>query len=187
MRMTQAGYDYNCAVYYRARYYDPTIGRFISEDPIQFGGSGTNFYAYVGNRPTSLKDPYGLCPTCTNVLLDSLKDTFMELGEKVGLPDLYENIDKAINASKAVSSSLNSLAQSVRNVPASAWASAGAGSAIVANLLKASGAAQTLGAAIEESMNPLVGTIVLGVFDAALANAGWEEAQEALNGKCTAN
>jgi RHS repeat-associated protein len=31
--------------YYRAQYYDPTIGRFISEDPIGFGG-GTNHYAY---------------------------------------------------------------------------------------------------------------------------------------------
>ena len=35
--------------YYRARYYDPAIGRFISEDPIGFGG-GTNFYAYVKKR-----------------------------------------------------------------------------------------------------------------------------------------
>jgi RHS repeat-associated protein len=28
--------------YYRARYYDPRVGRFISEDPIEFAG-GTNF------------------------------------------------------------------------------------------------------------------------------------------------
>jgi RHS repeat-associated protein len=44
--------------YYRARYYDPSIGRFISEDPIGFGG-GTNFYAYVHNRPTMAVDPSG--------------------------------------------------------------------------------------------------------------------------------
>jgi RHS repeat-associated protein len=31
--------------YYRARYYDPIIGRFISEDPNGFG-AGVNFYAY---------------------------------------------------------------------------------------------------------------------------------------------
>ncbi len=47
--------------YYRARYYDPSIGRFISEDPIGFDG-GADFYAYVGNRPTSRIDPLGLCP-----------------------------------------------------------------------------------------------------------------------------
>jgi RHS repeat-associated protein len=45
--------------YYRARYYDPKIGRFISEDPIGFGG-GINFYAYAYNRPTTLIDPFGL-------------------------------------------------------------------------------------------------------------------------------
>ncbi len=46
---------------YRARYYDPNIGRFISEDPIQFVG-GVNFYAYVKNNPINLTDPFGLCP-----------------------------------------------------------------------------------------------------------------------------
>jgi RHS repeat-associated protein len=44
--------------YYRARYYDPKAGRFISEDPIGFE-AGTNFYAYVGNGPVSRVDPLG--------------------------------------------------------------------------------------------------------------------------------
>ena len=41
--------------YYRARYYDPSIGRFISEDPIR----ATNLYTYVDNRPLDLVDPTG--------------------------------------------------------------------------------------------------------------------------------
>lgn len=45
--------------YYRARYYDPSIGRFINEDPIGLEG-GINAYAYVHNRPTDLNDPFGL-------------------------------------------------------------------------------------------------------------------------------
>jgi RHS repeat-associated protein len=46
--------------YYRARYYSPDQKRFISEDPLGFGGGDTNFFAYVGNRPISFVDPSGL-------------------------------------------------------------------------------------------------------------------------------
>ena len=49
------------AYFYRARYYDSTIGRFISEDPIQFKG-GIDFYAYVVNNPLNLTDANGLAP-----------------------------------------------------------------------------------------------------------------------------
>ena len=45
--------------YYRARYYDPAIGRFASEDPIKFWG-GNNFYAYIHNNAVNFGDPYGL-------------------------------------------------------------------------------------------------------------------------------
>jgi len=44
--------------YYRARYYSPSLQRFLSEDPIEFLG-GTNLYAYVGNQPMSRVDPSG--------------------------------------------------------------------------------------------------------------------------------
>jgi RHS repeat-associated protein len=47
--------------FYRARYYSPEIGRFISEDPIGLAG-GINFYAYVGNDPVNYTDPSGLRP-----------------------------------------------------------------------------------------------------------------------------
>jgi len=50
---------------YRARYYNPTTGRFLSEDPLGFKGSGTNLYAYAAWNPISNKDPLGLC---TNAL-----------------------------------------------------------------------------------------------------------------------
>jgi len=47
--------------YYRARYYSPLLQRFISEDPIGFGGGDTNLYAYVSNDPINFADPSGLC------------------------------------------------------------------------------------------------------------------------------
>ena len=45
--------------YYRARYYSPELQRFISEDPIRFGG-GINFYAYASDNPVRYTDPMGL-------------------------------------------------------------------------------------------------------------------------------
>lgn len=47
--------------FYRARSYDPGIGRFISQDPIDFQG-GVNFYTYSQNNPATLTDPMGLSP-----------------------------------------------------------------------------------------------------------------------------
>lgn len=41
--------------YYRARYYDPTIGRFIQED----SQIATNQYIYTRNNPVNLMDPTG--------------------------------------------------------------------------------------------------------------------------------
>ena len=45
--------------YYRARYYCPDTGRFLSEDPIGFAGS-VNPYGYAANNPTNNFDPFGL-------------------------------------------------------------------------------------------------------------------------------
>jgi len=44
-------------IYLRNRYYDPELGRFINEDPIQ---DGLNWYAYANNNPVMFVDPLGL-------------------------------------------------------------------------------------------------------------------------------
>ena len=46
-------------MFYRARYYDPTMGRFISKDPAGMP-DGVNRYAYVSNNPTNATDPSGM-------------------------------------------------------------------------------------------------------------------------------
>src|ERR1700688_5028520 len=43
----------------RARYYDPSSGRFISEDPVGFEAGETNFYRYAANDPNDYIDPTG--------------------------------------------------------------------------------------------------------------------------------
>ncbi|MFQ5540505.1 MAG: RHS repeat domain-containing protein, partial [Candidatus Binatia bacterium] len=45
--------------YYRARYYEPVVGRFLQEDPSGFFG-GINFYTYAQNDPLNFFDPWGL-------------------------------------------------------------------------------------------------------------------------------
>ena len=52
----------NGLYYMRARYYDPNVGRFISEDPLGFGGGDVNLFAYVQNNSVNRIDPSGLAP-----------------------------------------------------------------------------------------------------------------------------
>jgi RHS repeat-associated protein len=53
--------EFLSASYYRARYYDPNVGRFLSEDPLGFR-IGSNFYTYVLNNSANDIDPAGLWP-----------------------------------------------------------------------------------------------------------------------------
>ena len=48
-------------LYLRARYYDPSLGRFISRDPLGVRG-GPNMYAYVNHDPINYVDPLGTAP-----------------------------------------------------------------------------------------------------------------------------
>ena len=38
------------------------MGRFLSEDPVAFGGLDTNLYRYVRNNPVNHVDPSGKIP-----------------------------------------------------------------------------------------------------------------------------
>jgi RHS repeat-associated protein len=48
----------------RARYYNPSLQRFVSEDPIEFLGGSSNLYPYASNSPIYITDPSGRCPMC---------------------------------------------------------------------------------------------------------------------------
>lgn len=49
------------------RTYDPSLGRYISSDPIGLDG-GLNTFGYVGQSPLTFADPNGLCPICVGAL-----------------------------------------------------------------------------------------------------------------------
>ena len=56
--------------YFRYRWYDPAMGRFITRDPIGLWGDILNMgngYAYVGNNPWGARDPYGLDPCAGDI------------------------------------------------------------------------------------------------------------------------
>jgi len=66
--------------YFNARWYDAELGRFTTEDPIK---DGTNWYAYVNNRPLNHTDPSGLRPA----------DMVSDLGTKTDSQCLAERLD----------------------------------------------------------------------------------------------
>jgi len=61
-RYSFTGREYDAfsgSYYYRSRFYDSELGRFLSEDPIGLEG-GMNQFGYVGNSPFGGTDPLGL-------------------------------------------------------------------------------------------------------------------------------
>lgn len=54
--------------HYKARFYSPTLGRFMQIDPVGYNDQ-INLYAYVGNDPTNLTDPTGAVGECTGTLI----------------------------------------------------------------------------------------------------------------------
>jgi RHS repeat-associated protein len=73
-------------LYYRARYYDPAIGRFLSEDAIG-NDEGLDLYAYTRNNPINFGDPTGLykligfSPTDAQKMRDAIDSAISKLGK----------------------------------------------------------------------------------------------------------
>ncbi|HNY02114.1 MAG TPA: RHS repeat-associated core domain-containing protein, partial [Bacteroidales bacterium] len=80
-------------VFMRARYYDNTIGRFLSEDPVW----STNLYAYVGNNSISFVDPKGLYKY-DNQVLTSIKLQLMVTEQK----NLISDVNRILELSNQI-------------------------------------------------------------------------------------
>ena len=80
-------YDDETGLYYlQTRYYDPEIGRFISQDSIEYADpetiNGLNLYAYCGNNPVMRCDYAG----CSWSLFDEIADFFKNLYNGIVVP-----------------------------------------------------------------------------------------------------
>ncbi len=84
-------YDQETGLYcYRARYYDPRLGRFLQRDPVGYS-TGLNLYSYVDNNPLNWTDPLGLNKNWHNVvepLLNAFSRPGFNLGQASVTPSL---------------------------------------------------------------------------------------------------
>jgi len=55
--------------YFRSRFYQPDIGRFVGEDQIGFEGRDSNLYRFLGNNPVTGTDPLGEISSVEKALL----------------------------------------------------------------------------------------------------------------------
>jgi len=94
-------YDSETGMYfYRARYYDPKVGRFVTKDPLGFGG-GINVYNYVGANPINWGDPLGLLSS------GDIKDFFFSPHTKEDYDRFHDQLDRSIREDSGLEKALN--------------------------------------------------------------------------------
>ncbi|MEC7276693.1 MAG: RHS repeat-associated core domain-containing protein [Bdellovibrionota bacterium] len=70
--------------YYRARFYNPALGRFLTEDPIGFYSGTQNLQKYVGNNPVLKNDPSGLFDSAFWTTLNlNCSEASKQLGDEI--------------------------------------------------------------------------------------------------------
>jgi RHS repeat-associated protein len=116
-RYTGRDFDTETSLYfYRARYYDESIGRFLGEDPTEIEGGDLNFYRYASNNPSNLADPFGLNPgdkypgiDCAgwHAVNDVLPQTHHNTVEYGGI--IYQNSDGTYSYTAPISGTPTSL------------------------------------------------------------------------------
>ena len=111
--------------YMRARHYDPTIGRFLSEDPVW----NTNLYPYANNNPITNIDPNGkvyaeimagleyMTPEMANIIATTASELFhLEAGTLAG--GIYSSVGSSSTAVGTTTAASSSTAASAGGVSA---------------------------------------------------------------------
>ena len=101
--------------YNRARYYDSTTGRWITQDPMGFDAGDSNLYRYVNNAPTRWTDPSGkealqglnveqflkLSPADQQVMLQKEKNSIAQLKTPETITSRQQTLDWYVEAAKS--------------------------------------------------------------------------------------
>ncbi|MCY2990852.1 MAG: hypothetical protein NTY19_23695, partial [Planctomycetota bacterium] len=145
--------------YYRARYFDPRQGRFVSADPLGFAAGDVNLYRYVGNAPVILRDPLGLEPIGYSVILQQdMAVGGAAVGAVMGYVCSYlEEWCQSGDATRATASGNLGMLQ---------------GAALGASLGYAAGSASALSKLVATSAGGAFGGLYLGTIPADLSVAG---------------
>ena len=164
----------------RARSYDPEIGRFTQQDPLNVLAGDTNLYRYVNNNPVSFVDPTGLVLTEAALLAEQLAAYEAAFAEAALLAEQLAAY-KAAFASAYAGSELAAaeaaalLAESAAPVLVAAAAEttvvAGTTTAVVGGTTTAVSGTTTAAAVVTTAValpTALAGTLILGGTDIAL-------------------
>ena len=94
-RLTYTGQMYDGAMgqyYLRARFYNPSIGRFMQEDI--YRGDGLNLYAYCANNPVMYFDPSGYMSLCKKGKLNPATEITLEYVEGMDKKQFYRKANE---------------------------------------------------------------------------------------------
>lgn len=96
-RFTGQAFDPGTQLYYlHARYYDPTVGRFVSPDPRPraiLSSAPESRYTYAADNPITLSDPSGLSPACSG------GQGYVDIGLAAGGEAVGGNLDVEVDTS----------------------------------------------------------------------------------------
>ena len=106
----ETGLQYN-----RARYYDSSIGRWISQDPMGFAAGDSNLYRYVKNAPTDASDPSGYVDFGPNYALTE-KQIFLKQALAEAEAEYQSLLSQGSMRTISVAENINNIKQQLANV-----------------------------------------------------------------------
>jgi RHS repeat-associated protein len=158
---------------YRARLYQPELGRFLQPDPMQFAAGDYNLYRYCHNDPVNKSDPSGLETLTRPEIDDQVGDRISGLAQAIGASRAWQNF---ISDTQEMLSNPASLV-GPGNIGMAAAGRSGIGRALVERMLQAGNAADRGGLSFAGRALEKHGSRPGSVFPKATGNVEAKNAQ----------